>query len=390
VKLGKEMIRFLMLPLSREERRLRSRWHTPSPCTGWGRSKGRCTIAILIGLTAVVLAEGTGKPALAQSVEEFYKGRQMTMVVGSAPGGINDISARFVARYLGRHIPGNPTIVVQNQPGAGGIAAANRLYNVFEHDGSVIAKLERGVPMLAIQGDPNVNFDPAKFNWLGSLASYRNDAYLLMVMASNPIKSIDELKVPGKPLTLGGDNAASSNFIFANIAKKVLGLNINVVGGYTGAALLFLAMQSGEIDGQIISLSSVRTGQRDLWNRHALLALMQFGRSTRLAEFPDLPTGHELAKDPDALSLIEFAELQFRISLPFAAPPGVPADRVKALAAAFMSMAKDPAVVADAEKLGIEMSPVDGEAVIKSIVQAEATPRAVVQRYNELIGAGRH
>jgi tripartite-type tricarboxylate transporter receptor subunit TctC len=350
----------------------------------------RCLALNLIGLVGALLVGTTTGPAYAQSVEQFYKGRQVTIVVGSAPGGINDISARFVARYLGRYIPGNPSIVVQNQPGAGGIAAANRLYNVFEHDGSVIAKLERAVPMLAVQGDPNVNFDPAKFNWLGSLASYRNDAYLLMVMATNPIKSIEELKGPGKPITLGGDNAASSNFIFANIAKKILGLNINAVSGYTGAAPLFLAMQSGEIDGQIISLSSVLTGQRDLWNRHALRALMQFGRTTRLAQFSDTPTGRELAKSGDALSLIEFAELQFRISLPFAAPPGVPVDRIKALAAAFMAMAKDPAVVADGEKLGIEMSPVDGESVLKSIVQAEATPHDVIQRYNDLVGAGRH
>ena len=350
----------------------------------------RCTFAILIALIAAVLIGATAGPARAQSVEQFYKGRQVTMVVGSAPGGINDISARFVARYLGHYIPGSPSIVVQNQPGAGGIAAANRLYNVFEHDGSVIAKLERAVPMLAVQGDPNVNFDPAKFNWLGSLASYRNDAYLLMVMATNPIKSIDELKGSRKAIILGGDNAASSNFIFANIAKKILGLNINVVGGYTGAAPLFLAMQSGEIDGQIISLSSVLTGQRDLWNRHALRALMQFGRTTRLAQFPEIPTGQELANGADALSLIEFAELQFRISLPFAAPPGVPADRAKALASAFMAMANDPTVVAEGEKLGIDMSPVDGETVLKSIVQAEATPREVIRHYNELVGAGRH
>jgi len=350
--------------------------------------RGRYTFAISLGVVVAIFVGTPAGPAQAQSVEQFYKGRQVTMVVGSAPGGINDISARFVARYLGRYIPGNPSIVVQNQPGAGGIAAANRLYNVFDRDGLVIAKLERGVPMLAIQGGPNVNFDPAKFNWLGSLTSYRNDAYLLMVMATNPVKSVNEVKGPGKPITLGGDNSASSNLIFANITRKILGLNINVVSGYTGAAPLFLAMQSGEIDGQIISLSSVLTGQRDLWNHHALRALMQFGRMTRLPQFPDIPTGRELAKDADALSLIEFAELQFRISLPFAAPPGVPADRVQALAAAFMAMAKDPAVIAEGENLGIEMSSVDGETVLKTIVQAKATPNEVIQRYNELVGAG--
>lgn len=342
----------------------------------------RVTVAIAI---ALCLAAAPGV-AHAQSVEQFYKGRQMTMIVGTAPGGINDITARFVARHLGQYIPGNPSLVVQNQPGAGGIASANRLYNVFDRDGSVIVKLERAVPMLAIQGDPNVNFDPLKLTWLGSLSSYAKDSYLMLVMATNPVKAIDELKQPGKSITLGGDNAASSNLIFATIARDILGLNIKVVRGYTGAAPMFMAMQGGELDGQIIGLSSVRTGQRDLWSHHAFRPLLQFGRATRLSDFADVPTGNELTKDPNALSLIDFANLQFAISLPFAAPPGVPADRAKALATAFMAMCNDPAVLADAEKLGIEMSPIDGATVLKSIAQAAATPREVIARYNALVG----
>ncbi len=349
-------------------------------------ARHRGAIAILCGL-AVAAATGA---ANAQSVEQFYKGRQITLVVGTSPGGINDISARFVARYLGKYIPGNPSIVVQNQPGAGGIASANRLSNVFERDGSVIVKLERAVPMLAIQGDPNVNFDPLKLSWLGSLSSYAHDSYLMLIMATNPIKSAYELKEPNTAITLGGDNAASSNLIFATIAKEILGLNIKLVRGYAGAAPMFLAMQRGEIDGQIIGYSSVRTGQRDLWSHQAFRPLLQFGRSTRLADFPDVPTGHELTKDPGALALLDFAELQFSISLPFAAPPGVPADRAKALQTAFMDMCKDPAVLADAEKLGIEMSPVDGETVLKSIARAAATPRDVIARYNALVGPGKN
>jgi tripartite-type tricarboxylate transporter receptor subunit TctC len=340
----------------------------------------KVVVAVALALTAATTV------AHAQSVEQFYKSRQMTMIVGTAPGGINDITARFVARHLGRYIPGNPAIVVQNQPGAGGIASANRLYNTFERDGSVIVKLERAVPMLAIQGDPAVNFDPLKITWLGSLSSYAKDSYLMLVMATNPIQSIAELKEPGKSITLGGDNAASSNLIFATIAKEVLGLNIKVVRGYVGAAPMFLAMQRGEIDSQIIGFSSVRTGQRDLWSHGAFRPLLQFGRSTRLADFPDVPTGNELTRDPNALALLDFANLQFAISLPFAAPPGVPQDRAKALQAAFMAMCRDPAVLEDAEKLGIEMSPIDGDTVLKSIAHAAATPHDVIARYNALVG----
>ena len=331
----------------------------------------------------LAIAAGT---ANAQSVEQFYKGRQITMVVGTSPGGINDISARFVARYLGKYIPGNPAIVVENQPGAGGITSANRLANTFAHDGSVIAKLERAVPLLAIQGDPNVHFDPSKLTWLGSLSSYANDAYLMLVMANNPIKSLEELKQAGHSITLGGDNSASSNFIFATIAKEILGLNIKVIGGYTGAAPMFLAMQRGEIDGQVVGYSSVRTGQCDLWNRHAFRALMQFGRKTRHPDFADIPTGDELASDAAARALLNFAELQFFISLPFAAPPGVPPDRAKALQTAFMQMCKDPEVIAAAEKLGIDMSPIDALAVQAAIGRASATPRDVIERYNALVG----
>lgn len=339
------------------------------------------------GAFAFALILATASAAQAQSVEQFYKGRQLTMIVGTSPGGINDITARFVARHLGRYIPGNPTLVVQNQPGAGGIASANRLYNVFERDGSVIVKLERAVPMLAIQGDPAVNFDPLKITWLGSLSSYAKDSYLMLVMATNPVASVGELKEPGKKsITLGGDNAASSNLIFATIAKEVLGLNIKVVRGYTGAAPMFLAMQSGEIDGQIIGFSSVRTGQRDLWSHGAFRPLLQFGRATRLPDFPDVPTANELTKDANALALLDFANSQFAISLPFALPPGVPEDRAKALQAAFMAMCADPAVLGEAEKLGIEMSPIDGATVLKSIARAAATPREVIARYNKLVG----
>jgi tripartite-type tricarboxylate transporter receptor subunit TctC len=345
-------------------------------------AKGRALLVVVCGI-AVSAAAGA---AHAQTVEQFYKGRQITMIVGTAPGGINDITARFVARHLGQYIPGHPTIVVQNQPGAGGIASANRLYNVFDRDGSVIVKLERAVPMLAIQGDPNVNFDPLKLTWLGSLSSYAHDSYLMLVMATNLIKSVYELKEPNKSVTLGGDNAASSNLIFATIAKEILGLDIKVVRGYVGAAPMFLAMQRGEIDGQIIGYSSVRTGQRDLWTHQAFRPLLQFGRSTRLADFSDVPTASELTKDSAALALLDFANLQFSISLPFAAPPGVPADRAKALETAFMAMCKDPAVLDDAEKLGIEMSPIDGETVLKSIERAAATPREVIERYNALVG----
>jgi tripartite-type tricarboxylate transporter receptor subunit TctC len=343
-------------------------------------------VALVCGLAAALAA---GHPASAQSVETFYKGRTVTMLVGTSPGGINDISARLVARHLGRFIPGNPSIIVQNNPGSGGLITANRLFFNSEKDGAVLGKLERAVPQLAIQGNPNAQFDPARFSWLGSLSSYADDAYLMLVNATHSARTLADLKPPAPPVVLGADSSASSNLIFAVIAKEVLGLNVNVVRGYTGAAPLFLAMQRGELDGQMVGLSSVRTGQRDLWSRGAFRPLMAFGRTTRHRDFPDLPIGRELARDKAAQALIEFAELPFFMALPFAAPPGIPPERASALQSAFMAMCRDRAFVEEAEKLGIDMSPVDGAAILTLLAQTSATPKDVIARYNVIGGEKR-
>jgi maleate cis-trans isomerase/tripartite-type tricarboxylate transporter receptor subunit TctC len=253
-------------------------------------------------------------------------------------------------------------------------------------DGTVLAKLERAVPQLAIQGHPNAQFDPAKFTWLGSLSSYADDAYLMLINASHAAKTVADLKGAGMPVVLGADNAASSNLIFAVIAKEVLGLNVNVVRGYTGAAPLFLAMQRGELDGQMVGLSSVRTGQRDLWTRGAFRPLMAFGRTRRHAAFPDMPIARELTDEAGALALIEFAELPFFMALPFAAPPDVPPDRAKALQTAFMAVCRDKTFVEEAEKLGIDMSPVDSDAILTLLARTAATPNDVIARYNAIGG----
>src|SRR5262245_1043595 len=329
--------------------------------------------ALLLLLCSLCCGPPAASQAGAQPVEPFYKGRTVTMLVGTSPGGINDISARLVARHLSRFLAGNPTIIVQNNPGGGGLVTANRLYFNSDKDGSVLAKLERAVPQLAIQGHANAQFEPAKFTWLGSLSSYADDAYLMLINANHPAKTVADLKTTRA--VLGADNAASSNLIFAVIAKEVLGLNVSVVRGYTGAAPLFLAMQRGELDGQMVGLSSVRTGQRDLWTKGAFRPLMAFGRDRRHPAFADMPIGRELAGDTDARALIEFAELPFFMALPFAAPPGMPAERAKALQDAFIEMCRDKDFVAAAERVGLDVSPTGGDGVLDLLARATATTK---------------
>jgi tripartite-type tricarboxylate transporter receptor subunit TctC len=338
-------------------------------------------------LATMVIGALMPQAAPAQSVEQFYKGKTITLLVGLAPGGIYDISSRLVSRHLGRFIPGHPAIVVQNLPTAGGLTIANRLAtSTAERDGTVLSVLERSVPQLAIQGDVHATFDPQKFTWLGSLSSYADDAYLLLVNAQHPAARIEDLKKPGTKAILGGGNAGSSNRHFATIAKDVLGLNIDVVRGYPGAAPIFLAMQRGEVDGQVIGFASLKTGQRQLWDNKQVRPLLQFGRVTRLPELPDIPTGRELAPDQAALALIEFAELPFFMAMPFLAPPEIPADRARALRDGFMAMSQDQAFLDEAHKLGLEISPIDGDAIMKLLSRAAATPKHVIERYKALTG----
>jgi len=226
---------------------------------------------------AFCIALAGAHPAAAQTPEQFYKGKSITVLVGTSPGGINDITARFASKHLSHFIPGNPLVNVQYTPGGGGLVTANRIYNAAERDGLTIAKLERATPQLAIQGYPQAQFDPLKLTWLGSMSSYADDAYLMLINADHPAKTINDIKPGGAAkLTLGANNAASSNLIFGLIAKEALKLNVNVVRGYTGAAPLFLAMQRKEIDGQLVGMSSVKTGQRDLWDKRAFRVLAQF------------------------------------------------------------------------------------------------------------------
>ena len=337
-------------------------------------------------ILVLALAMALATPAAAQTIEQFYASRGITVIVPTSPGGINDISGRLVARFLGKFMPGKPNIVVQNQPGAGGLANANVLYNSSEKDGSVISMMERAIPLLAITGDANAKFDPLKFTWLGSLSSYGNDAYLLLINSAHKARSVADLKPGGLEASLGANRSGSTNLTFALIARDVLKLNVKVIRGYTGAAPMFLAQQRGELDGQVIGYYSVRAGQPSMWYDKQLVPIIQFGRTMRHAELAAVPTGRELAPDAEARQLIALAELPFEMALPTVAPPGIPADRAAALRKAYAAMVQDAAFLEEARKINLEISPIDGDAILALLKRAAATPKEIIERYNKLAG----
>jgi tripartite-type tricarboxylate transporter receptor subunit TctC len=262
--------------------------------------------------------------------------------------------------------------------------AANKLANTFERDGSTFAILERATALIPFQGDPNAKFDPLALTWLGSLSDYSLDAYIVVINSAHPALSAEQLRGGTIKLRLGGNQPGSTNLSFALIVKNVLGLNVDVVRGYPGAAPMFMAMERGELDGQLIGYNSIRAGQPSLWANKQVRPLIQFGRTTRLPQLADVPTGRELTTDPKMLALLEFAETPFFMALPFVAPPHLPPDRAKVMREAFMAMVRDKDFLADAEKVNLDISPIDGEAIVAILKKAAATPRDVIDLYTRL------
>jgi tripartite-type tricarboxylate transporter receptor subunit TctC len=335
---------------------------------------------VLAGLASLALG-----PARAQTPANFYAGRTLNLIVGSTTGGYYDTGGRVVARYLGRFIPGNPAINVQNEPDSGGMAMLNRLANTAPRDGSTIAVISRALPQLGLVGDPHAVFDPLQLTWLGSLTSYQDDAYLMVVNDANPAHSLAEAMRPGRPIYLGGTRAGSTNITFALIARDLLKMNVDIVRGFPGAAEIWLAMERGELDGQIVDVSAIMVGRPQLWAAGKLRPLVAFGRLDRLAALPDVPVARELVTDPSDRALLEFAELPFFMALPFVAPPDLPPERAHILATAFMAMARDDEFRAKMKKAGILTSPIDGAAVHDLIAKAAATPMAVRERFARLL-----
>jgi tripartite-type tricarboxylate transporter receptor subunit TctC len=337
---------------------------------------------------ALSIAAMLAVPAHADPVAEFYKGKQISLIVGFGPGGGYDIYARVLARHLGRFIPGNPNTVVQAMPGAGSLRAANYLYNIAPKDGTAIGTFARNMPLLGILGsNPNVQFNAHRFTWLGSSSSFANDAYILIVRSDAPVKSIDEARRNDLPaLVLGGTAEGATGNDVPVILRDTIGLHVKQVVGYPDSGAIFLAIERGEVIGRTVDLSSVKAVKPEwLKPNSGYRVLVQFARATRHPDFPDVPTARELAKNEGARALIELAELPYALSRPFAAPPDVPADRAKALRAAFLAVHRDADYLEEAARLRIDVSPISGEEVLAAIDRIAGAPLELLDYLRKLL-----
>ena len=347
----------------------------------------------LSGFIAVLAITFFAVGARAQDPASFYKGKTVTLVVGYGSGGGYDIYARLVSRFIGKHIPGNPTVIVQNMPGAGSLRAANYLYNVAAKDGTVFGAFARNIPLLGLRdGDPNVQFDARKFTWLGSSSSFANDAYILIARRDAAVKSIEDARKEGGPSLVVGstaDNSSSDSNTMAIVLRDLLGFNVKLIAGYVDSGQLNLAIERGEIEARTTALSAVQSNKPD-WIRPGGLmqVLAVFGRNTRYPDFPDAPLAIELAKTPGDRQLMEILEIPYVLSRPYAAPPGVPAERAKALQAAFLSVHQDPEFLAEAGKLNVDISPIGADKILTLIERIATTPKDRLKAIEKLIQGG--
>jgi tripartite-type tricarboxylate transporter receptor subunit TctC len=327
-----------------------------------------------IGAALGLLAAGTLLATSAGAQEDFYKGKQVSLIVGYGTGGGYDVYARLVGKHMSRFIPGRPNVVIQNMPGAGSMRAVNYIYNVAPKDGTAFAMFSSSMPVRSILGgNKSVQYDSLKLTWLGSSSSFEGDAYLLVVRADAPSKTVEETRRPKvEPLVIGGSGPGSSSYDIPVVLHDTIGLRYKMVSGYPGSSDLFLAMERNEIHARMVNLTGLKAVRSD-WLKPGspYKIVVQFGRKTRIADLPDVPTARELALDPSARALINLVEIPFELSRPFAAPPGIPPERAKILQKAFLDAHRDPQLIAEAKNLDLDISPIGPDEVMEALRSVE-------------------
>jgi tripartite-type tricarboxylate transporter receptor subunit TctC len=321
--------------------------------------------------------------AHAQSAEDFYRGRTVTLVIGYSVGGGYDIHGRLLARHLGKHIPGNPGIIVQNMPGGGSLRSANFLYNAAPKDGSTIGIFSRGMAMEPLIGASNTQYDARKFTWLGSIT---NEASVCATSSMSKVKTWDDLLAT--PFTVAGEGSGSDPDIFATMIKNVFGAKLRLVAGYPGSAEMTLAIERGEVDGRCgWTWSSIKLQRPEWITGHRLNVLVQLA-SHRIPDLADVPLLTEHATTERQRQIVNVILGRQVMGRPVVAPPAIPVDRKEALRRAFDATMADPDYVAEATARGLEINPVGGADLDKLLGDLYATPPDVIAEVRAIITPG--
>jgi tripartite-type tricarboxylate transporter receptor subunit TctC len=333
---------------------------------------GRITKAALA--LSTLLAAAT--PAAAQQdVADFYKGKTIRIIVGVGVGSGYDLNARVLARYLSAHIPGNPSVIVQNQPGAGSLTMTNALYNTGPFDGTAIGASFNGMPTTPLLQPAGARFDPVKLNWLGST---NRETQVTYVWHTAPVQKLADLFTT--ELIVGAQAPGSTQYDFPILLNHLFGTKFKVVTGYESTPKIHLAMESGEVQGNgATNWSTVKALNSNWLDEKKIRVIVQWGLKKH-PDLPDVPLILDLAKTAGDRQALELALARLEFGRPFFLPPNVPAERVDALRRAFDATMKDPAFLAETEKSKIEIDPLSGAQVAALVEQVSRTPADTVAR----------
>lgn len=324
----------------------------------------------------------------AHAQSDFYKGKTIRVIIGYSAGGTNDLWARAVARFWSKYIPGNPDFIVQNMPGAGTMVAANYIYGVGKSDGLTLGLIAPALFFNQIAGQKEVNFDWAKFAWIGSP---EETSEMLSIRSDSPFKTLDDIRKSTVPPKCGTTGAGTPGHYFPRLLEEVLGLKFNLVTGYPGASDIDLAIEKGEVQCRAGTTSAFfgREPGRT-WAKTGFVRILVIGGSKRDSRAPDAPTIWELMerhKTP------EFGKRMATVLLspgsfgrPIVGGPGIPADRVKILREGFLKAMKDPELLTEAEKRGWEPDPVSGDKLEALSREVVTQPPEVISRMNVVLG----
>jgi tripartite-type tricarboxylate transporter receptor subunit TctC len=328
----------------------------------------------------VILAFCPISRAHAQDPASFYKGKTIDLYVGYSAGGGYDVYARALARYMGRFIPGNPTIVPKNMPGAGSLVLANWLYNVAPKDGSAFGMIGRGTAFDPLLGSTKAQFDAAKFNWIGSM---NDEVSVCVAWHTSGIAKLQD--VTQKELTVGGTGPAADTDQFPKVLNATIHTKFKIIPGYPGGNDIDLAMERGEVMGRCgWSWSSVVATHKRWIDDKKINILVQLSL-TKHADLPNVPLVMDFAKTEEERQIFKLVFARQPMGRPFLAPPGVPADRTGTLRKAFMDAMKDRGFLAEAEKMQLEIDPVSGDAVQTIVRDVYQTPKSIAAAVADMV-----
>ena len=333
-------------------------------------------VALALGAVSLLCAS----PAYAQPAADFYKGRTVTLVVSSSPGGGYDIMSRTIAKYLGNHLPGNPRVLVQNMPGAGGIVAMNYFYTNAPKDGTVLGAMQNNTPFEPLLGTREAKYDPTKFNWLGSPST---EVGLIAVWRNVPVNTLADLK--RREITVGSSGANSTPSFYARLINETLGTKMRIVVGYPGQNEVYFAMERGEVDGFPSLFYNTLNSTRPAWRKEKNIKLiLQYGLEKE-PEIAEVPNALDLVADPDDKLLLQAGLAEVTLGRPYLMPPGVPADRVAILRKALADTFRDAAFQADSKRMSLGVNaPKTGEQIQQLIAQTYSASPQVIDRLRKL------